>query len=57
MRWIADENFSGPINHPNFTGVNTVVRFDGQGRPAQNFGAVSGAGPGRILSFGLKLLF
>jgi hypothetical protein len=50
------ESFNLP-NHPNFTSINTSVRFDSQGKPAQNFGSVTGAGPGRILSFGLKLLF
>jgi hypothetical protein len=45
------------LNHASFTGINTTVRFDAQGRPAQNYGAVTGSGPGRILSFGLKLLF
>jgi hypothetical protein len=45
------------LNHPNFTGINTTVNFDASGNPTQNFGAVTGAGPGRVLSFGLKLLF
>jgi outer membrane receptor protein involved in Fe transport len=45
------------LNNPSFTGINTTVRFDGQGRPAQNYGAVTSSGPGRVLSFGLKLLF
>ncbi len=45
------------FNHPNFTGINTTVRFNAVGQPTQNFGAVNGAGPGRVLSFGLKLLF
>lgn len=45
------------LNHASFTGINTTVRFDAQGRPAQNYGAVTGSGPGRILSFGLKVLF
>ncbi|HYO80905.1 MAG TPA: TonB-dependent receptor [Bryobacteraceae bacterium] len=45
------------LNHPSFTGINTTVRFDNQGRPAQNYGAVTSSGPGRVLSFGLKLLF
>lgn len=45
------------LNHPSFTGINTTVRFDAQGRPAQNYGAVTSSGPGRVLSFGLKLLF
>lgn len=45
------------LNHASFTGINTTVRFDNQGRPAQNYGAVTSSGPGRVLSFGLKLLF
>jgi hypothetical protein len=45
------------FNHPNFTGINRTVNFDASGNPTQNFGAVSGAGPGRVLSFGLKLIF
>ena len=45
------------FNHPNFTGINTTVNFNSAGQPTQNFGAVTGAGPGRVLSFGLKLLF
>lgn len=45
------------FNHPNFTGINTTVRFDSAGRPTQNYGSITGAGPGRVLSFGLKLLF
>ncbi|MBM3763682.1 MAG: hypothetical protein FJW36_26055 [Acidobacteria bacterium] len=45
------------LNNPAFTGVNTTVRVDNQGRPAQNYGAVTSSGPGRIISFGLKLLF
>ena len=45
------------FNHPNFTGVNTTVRFDSLGNATGGFGAVNGAGPGRVLSFGLKLLF
>ena len=45
------------FNHPNFTGINTTVRFDAAGNPTSGFGAVNNAGPGRVLSFGLKLLF
>ncbi len=45
------------MNHPNFTSINTSVRFDSQGRPTQNYGAVTGAGPGRVLSLGLKLIY
>jgi hypothetical protein len=44
-------------NHAAFTGINTTVRFDSAGKPTQNYGAVTSSGPGRILSFGLKLLF
>ncbi|HUS05435.1 MAG TPA: carboxypeptidase regulatory-like domain-containing protein [Bryobacteraceae bacterium] len=45
------------LNHASFTGISTSVRFDAAGNPAQNYGAVTGAGPGRVLEFGLKLLF
>jgi hypothetical protein len=45
------------FNHPSFTGINTTVRFDSVGRPIQGYGAVNGAGPGRVLEFGLKLIF
>ena len=45
------------FNHTNFTGINTTVRFDSAGRPTGGYGAVNAAGPGRVLSFGLKLLF
>ena len=45
------------LNHPNFTSINTTVRFDAAGNPTGGFGAVNGAGPGRVLSLGLKLLF
>ena len=44
-------------NHAAFTGINTTVRFDAAGKPTQNYGAVTSSGPGRVLSFGLKLLF
>lgn len=50
------ESFNLP-NHPSFTGVNRTVRFDAQGNPIQNFGAVTGAIPGRSYSFGLKFIF
>jgi hypothetical protein len=43
-------------NHPSFTAINTTVQFSG-GRPAQGYGAVTAASPGRTLAFGLKLLF
>jgi hypothetical protein len=45
------------FNHTNFTGINTTVRFDNAGNPTGGFGAVNAAGPGRVLSLGLKLLF
>jgi len=45
------------VNHPSFTGINATVRFDSAGKPTQNYGAVTGAGPGRVLAFGLKLIF
>ena len=45
------------LNNPAFTSINTTVRFDNQGRPSQNYGAVTASGPGRIISFGLKVLF
>ncbi len=44
-------------NHAAFTGINTNVRFDAAGKPTQNYGAITSSGPGRILSFGLKMLF
>lgn len=43
-------------NHPSFTAINTTVQF-AAGRPAQGFGAVTSASPGRTLAFGLKLIF
>jgi len=45
------------FNHTNFTGINTTVRFDNAGSATGGFGAVNAAGPGRVLSFGLKLMF
>jgi hypothetical protein len=45
------------LNHPSFTGIDTTVRFDSAGHPAQTYGAVTGAGPARVLEFGMKLLF
>jgi hypothetical protein len=45
------------LNHPNFTSINTVVRFSAAGDPIQNYGSVSAAAPGRTFSFGLKLNF
>ena len=45
------------FNHTNFTGINTTVRFDNAGNATGGFGAVNAAGPGRVLSLGLKLLF
>lgn len=38
------------FNHPNFAGINTTVG-------SSAFGNVTAAGPGRIMSFGLKLRF
>ena len=38
------------FNHPNFAGINTTVG-------SSAFGNVTAAGPGRIMSFGLKLKF
>ena len=29
------------FNHPNFTGINTTVRFDSAGKPTGGFGAVN----------------
>jgi hypothetical protein len=45
------------LNHPSFTGINTSVNFNAAGQPTQNFGAVTGAGPGRVIELGLKLIF
>ena len=45
------------INHPSFTGIDTTARFDASGRPTGTYGAVTGAGPARVLEFGLKLLY
>jgi hypothetical protein len=45
------------LNHPSFTGINTTVNFSPTGQPSQNFGAVTGAGPGRVIELGLKLIF
>ncbi|MDZ4798893.1 MAG: carboxypeptidase regulatory-like domain-containing protein [Bryobacteraceae bacterium] len=45
------------FNHPSFTSIDTTVRFDSAGRPAQTYGAVTGAGPARVLEFGMKLYF
>jgi hypothetical protein len=53
---LRAESFNLP-NHASFTGINTTVRFDTQGKPAQNYGSITGSGSGRILSFGLKLVF
>jgi hypothetical protein len=44
-------------NHPSFTGVDTTARFDAAGRPTGTYGAVTGAGPARVLDFGLKLIY
>ncbi len=45
------------LNHPSFTTLNTTVNFSATGQPTQNFGAVTGAGPGRVIELGLKLSF
>jgi hypothetical protein len=45
------------INHPSFTGIDTTVRFDSAGKPAQTYGAVTSVGPARTLELGLKLIF
>jgi hypothetical protein len=45
------------LNHPSFTGINTTVRFDSAGKPTQGYGAVTSAGIGRVLEFGMKLIF
>jgi len=38
------------FNHPNFAALGTTVG-------TSTFGNITAAGPGRILSFGLKLMF
>ncbi len=50
------ESFNLP-NHANFTAINTNAQFNAAGVPINNYGSVTAAGPGRILSFGLKLMF
>lgn len=45
------------VNHPSFTTIDTTVRFDSAGKPAQTYGAITGVGPARTLEFGLKLIF
>jgi hypothetical protein len=45
------------FNQVSFTGLNTTVRFDSSGRPAQGYGAVTAAGPGRTLEFGARVTF
>ena len=44
-------------NHPSFTGIDTTARFDAAGKPTGTYGAVTGAGPARVLEFGLKLIY
>lgn len=44
-------------NHPSFTSIDTTARFDAAGKPTGTYGAVTGAGPSRVLEFGLKLIF
>jgi len=45
------------LNHANFNSIGTTVTFNSSGKPSGNFGAVTGAGPGRTLEFGLKFSF
>jgi hypothetical protein len=45
------------VNHPSFTGIDTTVRFDSAGKPTSTYGAVTGAGPARVLEFGMKLIW
>jgi hypothetical protein len=45
------------VNHPSFTGIDTTARFDAAGKPTGTYGAVTGSGPGRVLEFGLKLIY
>ncbi|MSV30319.1 MAG: hypothetical protein EXQ52_16490 [Bryobacterales bacterium] len=45
------------FNHTNFTGIGTTVRLDAAGNPTGGFGSVNAAGPGRVLSLGLKLVY
>jgi hypothetical protein len=45
------------VNHPSFTGVDTTVRLDSAGKPTSTYGAVTGAGPARVLEFGMKLIW
>jgi hypothetical protein len=45
------------VNHPSFTGIDTTARFDAAGKPTGTYGAVTGAGPARVLEFGLKLIY
>jgi hypothetical protein len=44
-------------NDPSFTSLNTTARFGADGKPSQNYGAITASGPGRTLEFGLKFLF
>jgi hypothetical protein len=45
------------VNHPSFTGIDTTARFDAAGKPTGTYGAVTGAGPARVLEFGLRLTY
>ena len=45
------------MNHPSFTSIDTTARFDAAGKPTGTYGAVTGAGPSRVLEFGLKLIY
>jgi hypothetical protein len=38
------------FNHPNFTSIGTTAT-------SSNFGSVTAAGPGRVLSLAMKLVF
>src|SRR5215471_9970525 len=40
------------VNHPSLTGIDTTARFDAAGKPTGTYGAVTGAGPARVLEFG-----
>jgi hypothetical protein len=45
------------LNHANFSSIGTSATFSASGAPSGTFGAVTGAGPGRTLEFGLKFWF
>jgi hypothetical protein len=59
---LANFRSETPLRHwllgnPSFTGINTTVNFDTAGQPSQNFGAVTAAGPDRVIELGLKVSF